>query len=111
MHIAVTDAPNGAAVIALAGRLDLLTAADTKRRIAEAVAAGHPRVVIDLADVTFMDSSGLSALVSGLKAARQAGGDLRIARPTAQVTSILKLTMLDRVLQPFGSVEEALAGY
>jgi anti-sigma B factor antagonist len=54
-----------------------------------------------------VDSSGLGALIGCLKSARQAGGDLRIAQPTAQVTMVLQLSNLDRVLKSYGSAEEA----
>ena len=57
------------------------------------------RVVVDLSAVEFIDSSGLGALISGLKVARQAGGDLRIAAPTRQVITVLELTNLNRVLR------------
>ena len=57
-----------------------------------------------------MDSSGLGAVIGGLKQASQAGGDLRIAALNPQVMTILKLTNLDRVLRPYGSVAEALRG-
>jgi anti-sigma B factor antagonist len=67
--------------------------------------------VIDLDAVTFIDSSGLGALIGGLKAARQAGGDLRIARPNQQARVILQLTTLERVLKPYTTIEEALSGY
>jgi anti-sigma B factor antagonist len=77
----------------------------------ETVEGGQRRLVVDMADVDFVDSSGLGAIVGVLKAARQAGGDLRIARPTGQLRSILELTMLDRVLRPYETVEEALTGY
>jgi anti-sigma B factor antagonist len=63
---------------------------------------------VNLAETTFVDSSGLGALVSGLKSARQAGGDLRLVAPSEQVSMVLRLTNLDRVLQPRASVEEAL---
>ncbi|MGN6809497.1 MAG: STAS domain-containing protein, partial [Thermomicrobiales bacterium] len=76
-----------------------------------AVAAGHQRLVVDLADVEFIDSTGLGSLVSGLKASRLAGGDLRLARPPEQARTILQLTTLDRVLRPYDTAEEALAGY
>lgn len=82
-----------------------------KARLGQEVAAGHKRLVIDLGDVAFIDSSGLGALISGLKAARQAGGDLRIARPTEQVRVVLQLTTLDRVLRTHATLEEAFAGF
>jgi hypothetical protein len=48
--------------------------------------------------------------MGGLKAARVAAGDLRLARPTAQARTILEITTLDRVLRLYESVDEALAG-
>jgi anti-anti-sigma factor len=102
---------DGAAVVRLNGRLDLLSAADVKGRLGQVVAQGDRRIVVDLNDVSFVDSSGLGALIGGLKAARQAGGDLRIARPPQQAQTILELTTLNRVLRPYATVEEALAGF
>ncbi len=107
---AMLDArPGGAAVLRLSGRLDLLSAGEAKQQMTAAVEGGHRRLIVDLGDVSFVDSSGLGALVGGLKAARTAGGDLRIARPSQQTRSILKLTMLERVLRPYETIEEALA--
>ncbi len=109
---AMLDArPGGVAVLRLSGRLDLLSAGEAKQQMAAAVEGGHSRLVVDLGDVSFVDSSGLGALVGGLKAARTAGGDLRIARPSPQTRSVLKLTMLERVLRPYETVEEALAEF
>ena len=111
MNVTVETRSDGVTVLRPSGRLDLLSAAQMKRRLAEEVAAGHPRLVIDLSDVPFIDSSGLGALIGGLKAARLAGGDLRIARPGEQVRVSLELTTLDRVLHPYPTLEAALAGY
>jgi anti-anti-sigma factor len=110
MEIAV-QTHDGATVVTPRGRLDLLSAADFKARLAQAVADGGKRIVVDLGEVTFVDSSGLGALIGGLKAARQAGGDLRIARPAEQARTILELTTLNRVLRPYATIEEALAGF
>ena len=110
MDVTVESPEDGKAVVRLVGRLDLLTAAGVKQRLARA-AADHRRLVVDLGQVTFIDSSGLGALVGGLKAARVAGDDLRIARPGGQARTVLELTTLDRVLRPYPTVDEALAGY
>jgi anti-sigma B factor antagonist len=99
------------AVVRLAGRLDFGVAADAKRAFADAVAAGHRRLAIDLSGVGFVDSSGLSSLVSGLRATRQAGGDLRIAAPNEQLSALLSLTSLDQVFRLYPTVDEALDGY
>ena len=109
MEVAVDIQSGGAVVVRLAGRLDLASAAEVKQRLTRAIAEGHRRLVVDLGDVTFIDSSGLGALIGGLKAARLQRGDLRIARPAEQARLVLELTTLDRVLQPYPTVEEALA--
>jgi anti-anti-sigma factor len=111
MEISVTEHRGDIAVIALDGRLDLLSAAEVKARFNEEVQRGRRRLVVDLGDVTMIDSSGLGALIGGLKAARLASGDLRLARTQAQAQTILRLTTLDRVLTSYGSAEEALAAY
>jgi anti-sigma B factor antagonist len=98
-------------VVVLSGRLDLLAAGDLKTRIQRLVADGWSQLVVDLHAVPFIDSSGLGALIGGLKAARSAGGDFRIARPAEQIRYILQVSTLDRVLTPYSTVEEALAEY
>lgn len=98
-------------VVTLSGRLDLLSAAELKSHIQKLVSEGWSKLVVDLSGVPFIDSSGLGALIGGLKAARQAGGDVRIARPAEQIRYVLQASTLDRVLTPYPTVEEALAGY
>jgi anti-sigma B factor antagonist len=95
------------AVIRGEGRLNMVSAPDLRSAVAEAVAAGRPRVVVDLSGVEFMDSSGLGALVGCLKTTRQAGGDLRIAAPSEQVTMVLELSNLDRILTSYASAADA----
>ena len=71
------------------------------------IQGGNAELVVDLSAVDAIDSSGLGALISGLKAARQSGGDLRIAAPCAQVTAVLELTNLNRVLKSVESPDDA----
>ncbi|MDQ1513153.1 MAG: anti-sigma factor antagonist [Microbacteriaceae bacterium] len=97
----------GLAIVRPVGRLNLTSATGMRERVRDLVAEGHIRVVIDLAAVSFLDSSGLGALVGGLKSTRQAGGDLRIAAPSEQVRMVLRLTNMDRILPPYGRAEEA----
>ncbi len=111
MQVTVEPQSGGTAIVKLSGRLDLLSAAEVRQDLSAAVAVGNTRLVVDLAEVEFIDSTGLGSLVSGLKATRLAGGDLRLARPAEQARTILQLTTLDRVLKPYKTVEEALAGY
>lgn len=63
--------------------------------------------MVDLSAVESIDSSGLGALISGLKSARQAGGDLRIVAAGPQVSAVLELTNLNRVLKAYDTAEGA----
>jgi anti-anti-sigma factor len=110
MEIVVDELGEGRAAVRLHGRLDLVSARDLRRCVDEAVDAGTPNVVVDLSGVTFVDSSGLGALIGGLKRTRQAGGELRIASPANQVRMVLELTKLVRVLRPYETFDEALQG-
>ena len=111
MKTSIDLRPDGVAVVRLDGRLDFLSAGDARKQFADAVDKGSRRVVVDLAKVTFIDSSGLGSLVGGLKTARQAGGDLRVASPSAQAKSLLKLTSLDQVFRAHPTVEDALTAF
>ncbi|MCU1543193.1 MAG: anti-anti-sigma factor [Microbacteriaceae bacterium] len=107
MDFAIQNVDELVAVIRGEGRLNMVSAPDLRTAVAEAVAAGRPRVVVDLSGVEFMDSSGLGALVGCLKTTRQAGGDLRIAAPSDQVTMVLKLSNLDRILTSYATPTDA----
>jgi anti-sigma B factor antagonist len=100
---------SGATVIKATGRLDMIAAPMLKSLVTLAVSRGETPLVIDLTCVEFMDSSGIGALVSGLRTSRQANSDLRIAGAKAQVLSVLELTNISRVLHPYDSVDEALS--
>ena len=99
----------GIGVVRPVGRLNMVAAPRLRSLVAELVAAGTARVVVDLSATESMDSSGLGALISGLKTARQAGGDLRIAGAGPQVEAVLDLTNLRRVLRPRPDVAGAFA--
>lgn len=104
----VTEQVERAGVLRVRGRLTMADAGTLKTAVDREVGEGRTLVVVDLAATTFMDSSGLGALVGGLRAARAAGGDLRIAGVGPQVRTVLELTTMDRVLRPYPTVEDAV---
>lgn len=98
---------HGIRVVDIAGRLDAAEAA----RVGEALISGgvDPRVVVNLAGVSFIDSTALATLVQGMKLAREAQGDLVLAAMPAPVRIVFDLTGLDRAFDIHGSAEEAAA--
>ena len=111
LYLEAPERTSSTAVVRPSGRLDLMVAADLKARIEALVSDGFHQLVIDLNDVPFIDSSGLGALIGGLKAARSAGGDVRIARAHEQIRYVLRVSTLDGILKPYPTVEDALEGY
>lgn len=96
-------------VVTLAGNLNAAVATQTRDEILGVIKSGRTRLVLDLGDVRFVDSSGLSVLVSTLKSARSVGGDVVLASLKPEVESIIELTRLHRVLSLFGDQETAVA--
>lgn len=110
--LSVLDGPTGqVAVIQPNGRLNMVAAPHFTACVSEVIGNTSARIVVDLSQTEFIDSSGLGALVASLKKARQAGGDLRLASPGTQVQTVLELTKLNRVLVPAASVEAAIEAF
>jgi anti-sigma B factor antagonist len=96
-------------VLNVGGEVDLSTAPALRSAVDDVLVSGRRRLVVDLADVTFMDSSGLSVLVAGFKAMREAGGEMTVVCPNASISKIFAITGLDRVFSIHPSLDEALS--
>lgn len=71
------------------------------------IKAGLYRVVADMAEVKWMNSSGLGTLMAGLTTLRSSGGDLKLIRVPDRVKRPIEITKLDQVLRMFATFEEA----
>lgn len=101
------DSTENYSVVAISGRLNGASAPEFKRRIKQIVETGRFRLILDMDGIVFIDSSGLSALISGLKCAREAGGFFRLACLRDQAASVIKLMLLDRVFDIYADVDAA----
>lgn len=110
MDIALHPAGASHAVLAITGRLDLTTARTFRSAVTQAIDDGTTKLVIDLSRATFIDSSGLGALLGAYRSAHDANGELRIAAPLPEVHDILTLMRLDRILPPYDTTDQALNG-
>jgi anti-anti-sigma factor len=84
-------------LIHLDGRLDAVTGPDLKVTFQRYIEQGFRKIIVDLQQVPFIDSSGLVALVSGLRLARAEKGDVVLSGMGPQVQTVFRLTMLDRI--------------
>ena len=106
--IDVTQPSPGLYVIALIGEMDIANAPEFAARIAGLGATGSDRVVIDLSALTFLDSSGINALVSAAKAIEAGGGEVTLAAPTSHIRQVFEIVHLSDVVSIEPSLEAAL---
>jgi anti-sigma B factor antagonist len=92
----------------ISGSLDASSAAKTKDMLRSRIDGGTHRFVIDLSEVDFLDSSGLSVLVTALKSARSAGGDIALRSPQREIRTLLEITRLYRVFDILENDEQAV---
>ena len=99
-----------AVVVVVSGDVDLGTAPDFEDELARAVEDGlDGGLVIDLREVSFIDSTGLNALVRAFERQRLAGALLALVTDDSRVAMMLEVTRLDRVLKRYPTRDEALA--
>ncbi|MGP4023331.1 STAS domain-containing protein [Actinomadura sp. 3N407] len=105
----VTVRPHGGrTVVRLRGELDIACSEDLRRHLGDARRRHGEHLVLDLADLEFMDSGGLSVIVACYKAATAAGGSLTLAAPRPLIRRTLEITGLHRRIPVVPTLEDAL---
>ena len=94
-------------VLAVGGEVDVYTAPRLRERLIELVEHGARHVVVDLARVEFLDSTGLGVLVGTLKRLRAINGTLGLVCAHERLLKIFRITALDRVFALYDTVELA----
>jgi len=97
------------AVVELQGEVDIYAAREFEEALSRGIDDGATRVVIDFAEVTFIDSTALGVVVGGVKSVTARGGTLGIVCREESIRGIFETTRLDQILGIYGSRAEALA--
>jgi anti-sigma B factor antagonist len=97
MQISVQSAAAGHTVLAVSGELDVASAPELRTAGEQAYADGSSVLVLDLSDVSFLDSSGLGALIAIRNASLSESRSLLLRRPSARVDKVLELSGLTKV--------------
>jgi anti-anti-sigma factor len=105
--VTTTDRPDGV-LVALAGELDLASAAKLEDELKHIEALRPELIVLDLQALSFMDSSGLRALLAADSRAREDGRRLVLVRGDERVQRVLRITRLDERLEIVDSVDAAV---
>lgn len=103
-----TELHGEVAVIAVAGELDMATAPTLLNEVGRLVDAGRNCLVLDLTDVSFCDSTGLSIFVRARNRFAATGGEVRLAAPRRAVRRLLEVSGLIGVLPTYPTVVDAL---
>ena len=98
-------------VLRPSGDLDVYTVGSLRDAIGDVIEQEAPRVVVDLDSVPFMDSSGLGALMGGVRRLREAGGDLAIACTREQHLKLFTITGFGEGVSIAPTVAEASKGF
>lgn len=98
-------------VVEIRGSVDGLTADRLLQALTQQIAEGRVRLVADCTDLEYTSSAGLRTLLGTVKAARQNGGDLRLAAVRLPVMKVLELSGFTSILKSFPDVQGAVASF
>ena len=101
-----TDTQGAWTVVRLGGEVDLSWSQQVRRAVLDALGASSS-VAVDLAKVSYIDSSGIAALVEGFQSARGKGQRFILVEVSDTVLAVLRLARLDKVFSIHGSIEDA----
>ncbi len=103
---------NGVTVVELAGRITLGEESNQLRTLLKDILSrGKTRLVLDLAEVSYIDSAGLGTLVSGFTSAQNQGANLKLANLTKRFNEQLHITKLVTIFDVYNSVAEAVKSF
>ena len=100
---------DGLALVTAAGEIDAATAETLSTAVIGALEDGYPRVVVDFAQVTFIDSTGLGVLVKAHRTAVARNAEFGVVHPTPQTRKLIKVLGLDQLLNIYDNTEQAFA--
>jgi anti-sigma B factor antagonist len=96
-------------VVSISGRLVMADAPEARASFNKLIEAGTRKLVVDLSGITFIDTSGLSVLISAYKLVRAGDGRMVLCGIPTAVRTLLELTRLNEIFELFASTDAALA--
>jgi anti-sigma B factor antagonist len=99
----------GGLVVHVQGQVDLYVASDLKARLLDALDRADGRIVVDVTESTFLDSTALSTVFSAHRRARGRGGRVVLVNTSAEIARTLSITGLDAILDVVESMSQARA--
>ena len=95
-------------VVAVRGEIDLFTAPELKQKLTDAIEGGKSRIVVDLTETSFLDSTALGVLIGAVKRLRSRDGALVIVNVDQNIAKTFEITGLDQIFPISGTRDEAV---
>lgn len=95
-------------LIELSGEVDLYTAPDLKERLLSIIREGKNKILIDLSETTFIDSTTLGVLIGAIKRLRPGGGNVVLVCQDDSIRKVFEITGLDKIFSIYEDRQEAL---
>lgn len=99
---------DGVVVLEVGGEVDFYSAPELKAVLERALDEGIVRLVVDLTEVSFIDTSGIGVLVAGLRRVRPSGGSMALVCIDKNIRRLFEITALDRVFSIYATRKAAL---
>jgi anti-sigma B factor antagonist len=96
-------------VVAVRGEIDLFTAPELKQKLTDAIEGGKSRIVVDLTETSFLDSTALGVLIGAVKRLRSRDGALVIVNVDQNIAKTFEITGLDQIFTIVGTRDDAVA--
>jgi anti-sigma B factor antagonist len=99
------------AVVSVHGRVDTVTAGDFQKELLDIIDESKANIILDLSDMEYISSAGLSALLLAAKTAKARGGALYCLRPSEMVHRVFEVSGFSMVAPVYSTLEEAIEGF
>lgn len=98
-------------IVELSGQLTSFASGVLRQTVGDLILQGDKRIVLNVANLVYLDSSGVGALVNCYMSVIKQGGEMKVVGLTPKVEEVLKITQLYRIFQEFQNEDEALQSF
>lgn len=98
-------------VVSVKGRLGITTENALRQRIAALVEQSQVQIILDFSGVTFMDSSGMSSVLSAMRSVSENQGRICLVCDTRHILRVLRITAIDKLMAIYPTLPEAIAAF
>ena len=96
-------------IVVVEGSVDTMTSDTLAGTLKEQISRGHPLLVADFSQVTYISSSGLRTVLGTMKESREQGGDFILAGPNENIMKILEMSGVSNLIKVYPDVDQALS--